>query len=211
MQTILSPGQVSAQLAPLAARDRIAHAYELFGPDLILATSFGVTAGVMLRLATQVYPDIRVITVRHGYESRRTLQLADHYRTQLHLNLKIYEAPHLPIPDENTPAFEDFKRQIKVEPFRKALAIEQPAAWLSGVMREETETRKSFDFAMQKNGSLAIYPILDWSPTYAEEYCLAHGLPLNTDYYDPAKGLSQKNECGLHLGDIGSSWTSSGL
>jgi phosphoadenosine phosphosulfate reductase len=211
MQATLSPSQISAQLAPLGARERIGSAFDFFGKDLILATSFGTTAGVMLRLATQVYPGIRVITVRHGYESRRTLQLADYYRTHLNLNLKVYEAPRLPIPDEGTPAFEAFKQSVKVEPFRKALAIEQPAAWLSGVMREETETRKSFDFAMPKNGALAVYPILDWSPTDAEEFCLAHGLPLNNDYYDPAKGLSQKSECGLHLGDIGSSWTCSGL
>ena len=92
-----------------------------------------------------------------------------------------------------------------------ALESEKPRAWLSGVMREETLERKTFDYVMPKKGTLAIYPILDWTQIHAEEYCLAHALPLNTSYYDPSKGSQQNKECGLHLGDIGSSWTSSGL
>jgi len=203
--------EISRQFEPLKAKQRIARAYQLFGDDLILSTSFGLTAGVMLKLATDVYPDIRVLTVRHGYESPRTLELADHFVHLFNLNLKVYEAPKLLIPDDDSPEFDAFKRRVKVEPFRMALESEKPRAWLSGVMREETLERKTFDYVMPKKGTLAIYPILDWTQIHAEEYCLAHALPLNTSYYDPSKGSQQNKECGLHLGDIGSSWTSSGL
>jgi phosphoadenosine phosphosulfate reductase len=203
---------LNRELEHLPARDRVGHVYEVFGEGLILSTSFGPTAGVMLRLATDVYPEIRVITVRHGHETARTLQVADHYARALNLNLRVYEAPWMEVPDEDdAAAFEDFKRAVKMEPFQRALDAERPAAWLSGVMRGETEQRKTFDFAMDRNGLPAVYPILDWEETYAEEFCLAHGLPLNRDYHDPAKGRTQKRECGLHLGGIGASWTSSGL
>ena len=202
---------LNRELEPMPARERVRHAFERFGDGLILSTSFGPTAGVMLKLATDANPDIRVITVRHGHETVKTLDVAGQLTRELKLNLKVYQAPKLDIPPEDTPDFEEFKRRVKVEPFQRALDEERPLAWLSGVMRGVTEQRKTFDFVMNRNGLPAIYPILDWEETYAEEFCLAHGLPLNRDYYDPAKGLSQKRECGLHLGQIGASWTSSGL
>lgn len=202
---------LNREIEHLPARERVRHVHDLLGDGLILSTSFGPTAGVMLRLATEVCPEIRVITVRHGHETQRTLEAAEHYIEAFDLNLKIYEAPKMDVPEEGTPAFEEFKRKVKMEPFQRALDEERPMAWLSGVMRGETEQRKTFDFAMNRNGLPAVYPILDWEETYAEEFCLAHGLPLNRDYYDPAKGRSQKQECGLHLGEIGASWTSSGL
>jgi phosphoadenosine phosphosulfate reductase len=198
-------------LTPMSAAQRIAHAYQEFGDGLILTTSFGPTAGVMLRLAATIVPSIRVITIRHGYESERTLHIAERFRRDLNLNLRVYQAPPTTVPEEGTPAFEEFKRRVKIEPFQRALAAEQPRAWLSGVMRDETEQRRSFDVAMQRDGLVVIYPILDWQETDAEEYCLAHGLPINRHYFDPTKGLNQKQECGLHLGKLGDSWTSSGL
>ena len=202
---------LNERLAPLHARERIAAAYAEFGEDLILTTSFGPTAGVMLKLATYAYPNIRVVTIRHGYESAETLEIAGHFTREFGLNLHVYEAPKLLIPDEDDPAFESFRHKVKIEPFQKALAVEQPRAWLSGVMSEETEERKSFDYAMFRDGLVVMYPILDWTETDAEEFGLAYGLPSSGNYYDPTKGLSQKKECGLHLGNLGSSWTSSGL
>lgn len=211
VQLDMELGALNERLARMGARERMEEAVREFGEDLILATSFGPTAGVMLRLATQVYPGIRVVTIRHGYESEGTLQLARDYRRELGLNLRVYEAPKLLIPEEGTPEFEKFKRRVKIEPFQRALAEERPRAWLSGVMGEESEERRSFDFAMWRDGLVVIYPILDWAETDAHEYCLAHGLPINRTYYDPTKGLDQKSECGLHLGRLGTSWTDSGL
>ena len=163
--------KLSRELEPLTAEERVARAYEMVGEDLILSTSFGPTAGTMLKLVTDVCPGIRVITVRNGYESALTLQIADRLPRELNLNLKVFSAPNLAIPDEGTEAFDEFRRKIKIEPFQKALAQEQPRAWLAGVMREETEERKSFDFAMSRDGLTVIYPILDWAGDRAVDYC----------------------------------------
>jgi phosphoadenosine phosphosulfate reductase len=165
----------------------------------------------MLKLATDANPNIRVITVRHGYESAKTLEIANRFQAELSLNMRIYEAPSLVIPDEDTPEFDTFKRKVKLEPFARAMEAELAEAWLSGVMRHETEERQSFEFSMIREDRIAIYPILDWEQPDAEEFCLAYGLPINDSYYDPTKGLNQNRECGLHLGGLGSSWTSSGL
>jgi phosphoadenosine phosphosulfate reductase len=202
---------LNRDFASLWAPERIARARDLFGPDLILTTTFGRTAGVMLKMASEIAPGIRVINIRHGYETTRTLELAEEFTRRLKLNLKVVEAPRLPIPEEGTPAFEAFKHAIKVETFERMLADEKPKAWLSGVMREETPERRTLDYVTDRGALLAVYPILDWTEIDAREYCLAHGLPMNEDYYDPCKGRSQKTECSLHIGKIGESWMSSGL
>jgi len=203
--------ELNSRLETLTAQERVQHAYEQFGEDLILSTSFGPTAGTMLKLATDVYPGIRIITVRHGYESPLTLQIADRLTRELKLNLKIFSAPKMLIPDEETPEFDEFRRKIKIEPFQNALAREQPRAWLTGVMRDETEERGTFDFAEFRDGLTVVYPILDWTAERSADYCYNNGMPVNRTYFDPTKGLSQARECGLHLGDIGNSWTASGL
>jgi hypothetical protein len=49
-----------------------------------------------------------------------------------------------------------------------------------------------------RGGVLAVYPMLDWSPMQAIDYCIAQKLPMNEDYYDPSKGPRQDQECGIH-------------
>ena len=207
----MDTSSLNREFEKLWAPERMTRARELFGDDLILTTTFGRTAGVMLKLASEFAPGIRVINIRHGYETSRTLELAAYYTERFRLNLIVVDAPRLPLPEEGTPAFEAFKHTIKVETFERMLALEKPKAWLSGVMREETPERRTLDFLADRGAVLAIYPILDWTEIDVREFCIAHSLPMNEDYYDPCKGRSQKTECSLHIGKIGESWMSSGL
>ena len=186
------------QLEPLDAAGRIRRMVREFGRDVILTTSFGPTAGVMLKLVTDVMPDLRVVTIVHGHETERTRELMDLYSRRYRLNLKVYRAPHLPVPEVDTPEFAHFQRVVKFDPLQEALKAEAPKAWLSGIMREETTERRYFPFARMRGGILAVYPILDWTPMQAIDYCIAQKLPMNEDYYDPSKGPRQDQECGIH-------------
>src|SRR6185437_6570926 len=87
------------QLEPLDAAGRIRRMVEEFGRDVILTTSFGPTAGVMLKLVSEVLPEMRVVTIVHGHETERTRELMDLYSKRYHLNLKVYQAPRLPVPE----------------------------------------------------------------------------------------------------------------
>ena len=186
------------QLEPLDAPARIRRMVQEFGRDVILTTSFGPTAGVMLMLVTDVLPDMRVVTIVHGHETERTRELMQLYSGRLKLNLKVYQAPQLPVPEVDTPEFAHFQRVVKFDPLQAALRAEAPKIWLSGVMREETAERRYFPFARMRGGILAVYPMLDWAPMDAIDYCLAQKLPMNEDYYDPSKGPRQDQECGIH-------------
>ncbi|HSN16817.1 MAG TPA: phosphoadenosine phosphosulfate reductase family protein [Gammaproteobacteria bacterium] len=171
---------------------------EEFGHDVILTTSFGPTAGVMLKLVTDVMPNMRVITVTHGHETERTRELMGIYSRMLKLNLKVYQAPQLPIPAADSAEFVHFTRVVKFEPLQAALKLEAPKVWLSGVMREESSDRRFFPYARTRGRILAVYPVLDWTPMQAIDFCLSHKLPMNEDYYDPSKGPKQDQECGIH-------------
>ena len=190
--------RLTKELEALDAPARVRRMVERYGRDVILTTSFGPTAGVMLKLVTEALPDMRVVTIVHGHETERTRELMDLYRKQYRLNLKLYPAPRLPVPEEGTPAFVHFTKAVKFEPLQAALKAEAPRVWLSGVMRDESEERRHFPFARMRGGILAVYPMLDWTSLQAIDYCLAHKLPMNEDYYDPSKGVQQDKECGIH-------------
>lgn len=194
--------RLDGQLAALDAAGRVRRLVELYGADVILTTSFGPTAGVMLKLVTDVSPRMRVVTIVHGHETERTRELMELYTRKYTLNLRVYEAPRLPVPEEGTPEFAYFTRVVKFEPLQAALRAEAPKAWLSGVMREESAERRNFPFARMRGGILAVYPTLDWTSMQAIDWCLAHKLPMNEDYYDPSKGPQQDKECGIHTHEM---------
>ncbi|HEX7964434.1 MAG TPA: phosphoadenosine phosphosulfate reductase family protein [Gammaproteobacteria bacterium] len=190
--------RLDSELEMLDAAARIRRMVERYGRDVILTTSFGPTAGVMLKLVTDAMPDMRVVTIVHGHETGRTRELMEIYTRMFKLNLKVYRAPQLPVPEVESPAFAHFTRVVKFDPLQQALKAEAPKVWLSGVMREESAERRFFPYARMRGGMLAVYPMLDWTQMQAIDYCLAHKLPMNEDYYDPSKGPKQDQECGIH-------------
>ncbi|MBF2097466.1 MAG: phosphoadenosine phosphosulfate reductase family protein, partial [Gloeomargaritaceae cyanobacterium C42_A2020_066] len=74
----------------------VAWAASQFGPGLVLSTSFGIQAAVMLHLATQVVPDIPVIWVDTGYLPPETYRFAEELTQRLQLNLHVYQSPISP-------------------------------------------------------------------------------------------------------------------
>ncbi len=189
---------LSAESAPLRPRCRIRRAHELFAGRLVLPTTFGPTAPVMLRLVSETIPDVPVVTIRHGYETPRTLELAAWYEQELELDVRTYEAPRLAIPEDDAPEFEEFQRRIKVEPFQRMLDDLPPRAYLSGRMRWQTPERAELPFVESKGSVLAFNPIADVTPEGVADLFAETGLPMNDDYFDPAKGYTQQRECQLN-------------
>lgn len=187
----------------LTPRERIARSGELFGGRLILPTSFGKTSPFLLKHVAEIIPDITVVTIRHGYESPRTLELAGWYERELDLDLRVYEAPRLPVPEEGTPEFAEFQRRVKVEPFQQALDDLLPRAYFSGRMRHQSLGRAGLPFVEDRGSVLAINPIADVSGQAVETFLAETGLPVDDAYFDPAKGMGQDLECRLNTSTYG--------
>ncbi|GEM_PF-2224828 len=193
--------RITAVLAPLGARERVRRIVEWFGQGVVLTTSFGPVSGALLTIAAEVFPQMRVVTIRHGHETRRTLELATHFTRTLGLNLYVYEQGREPVPPVGSAAFSSYCRRVKVLPLRRALRDMQARVWISGLMHDESRARSALPLVRLRYGILAAYPILDWRQEDALSYCLQREIHVNEDYYDPCKGPGQNLECGIHFNE----------
>jgi len=176
----------------------------------IVSTNFRPYEAVLLHMCTQIQPDIPVVWVDHGYNRPTTYRHAEALRDRLRLNLKIY-IPEMtaarrdalmggiPSLDDET-VHNEFTRQVKLEPFARALGDLQPTVWLTALRREQTAYRASLDIVTRDgDGPIKVCPVLNWTEADMEAYLRAHDLPNEWDYYDPTK-VDEKRECGLHPG-----------
>ncbi len=173
----------------------------------LVTTNFRPYESVILHMVTQVKPDIEVLWVDSGYNTSATYRFAEKLIKSLNLNIKTYIPQQTAayrnvvmggIPDINTPLHEEFTRQVKLEPFQRALAELKPLLWFNAIRRDQTEFRHSLDIlSYSKDGVLKVAPLFDWSEAEMDEYLTANGLPNEQDYFDPTK-LLETRECGLH-------------
>jgi len=174
---------------------------------LLLSTSFGPSSAVLLKLVTDIIPEIPVVWVDTGYNTPSTYRLVDQLQKRFSLDLHIYQparsAPHRRAVLGEPPGVDDdghssFTEETKLEPFRRALVEHSPHYWLSGVRAQDNEHRRTM--GVSSPGPLnttKIAPLFHWSDTDMEKYMLEHNLPNEMHYYDPTK-VTAARECGLH-------------
>ena len=178
------------------------------GRSPIVSTSFGPYAAVTLHLASQIQPDIPVLWVDAGYGTPAMYRFADALTAQLGLKLHIVrprrsrahrEAAEGPLPLLGDPRHAEFTREVKLEPFDRALTELRAGVWLTGIRGEETAARAEMQpVSMTANGLVKVAPVLHWHSQQMHEYLKQHSLPNNFDYFDPTK-VDDSRECGLHL------------
>jgi len=198
---------VNASLRDAGALDVVRWALGL-GEPAIATTSMGRNAAVMLHLVQQVDKTIPTIWVDTGYNLRDTYLVAERLIRDLELNIHVYTPSMtserrnaimggIPTVDEEE-RHREFTRQVKLEPFERALAEFRPRVWLTGIRREETEHRRSLDIvSMDSRGILKVAPLFYWTEDEVEDYMAEHQLPTCRHYFDPTK-VHDGRECGLH-------------
>jgi phosphoadenosine phosphosulfate reductase len=174
----------------------------------IATTSFGRNAAVMLHLVSEVDPSVPTIWVDTGYNLRDTYIVAERLISDLQLDMHVYSPQMtserrnaimggIPTVDEED-RHQDFTRQVKLEPFSRALEEFAPQIWLTGIRQEETEHRQSLDIVSRDHrGILKVAPIFYWSEDDVEDYMSRFTLPTCKHYFDPTK-VHDGRECGLH-------------
>ena len=202
--------RVNRELSGRSAEEIIRWALGL-GLRPFVSTSFGPSAAVMLHLVSRIDPSVPVVWVDTGYNLRDTYVVAEKLIQMLPLNMQVYtprisaerwNAVYGGIPQLDDPELhEEFTRNIKLEPFERALSELRPELWLTGIRRDETDFRRSLDIVSwdQRRGMLRVAPIFDWSEEDLQAYLAEHGLPSCKHYFDPTKVLENR-ECGLHTG-----------
>lgn len=202
---------VNAQLKDKSPVDIIRWALGL-NERVMASTSFGHNSALMLHLVSQTDASIPVVWVDHGYNVKDAYLTAHDIENMMSLNLKVYTPqmtaerrnalmggiPHVDEPEKHA----EFTRQIKLEPFARALKDIQPKIWITGIRRDDTAHRESLDIvSYDARGLLKVAPIFYWNDEQVATYMAEHNLPSCKHYFDPSK-VHDHRECGLHTLDF---------
>ena len=218
----------SLDLEQASAEDRIKWAVEQFGEGLVMTTSFGIQAAVMLHLVTRVAPKIPVIFIDTGYLFPETYKFARDLTEKLGLNIKKY-VPAMTAAEQEALYGKQWEQGIdglkrynfinKVEPMDRAVRELGATAWLAGLRRTQGSTREALKVVQQQNKITKVHPIIDWDNRTVHRYLTEHGLNYHPlwdqgyvsvgDWHSTTKlldGMKEedtrfgglKRECGLH-------------
>src|SRR4051812_40297535 len=130
----------------------VSWAAETFGDRLVMSSSFGAESALLIHMAIQVRPDIKIIVVDTGYLFPETHQFLEDLRQRFDLNVWLYRTKNDPIAylreaNETDPTvrknIESCCGVNKNEPFDRAMAQLKPTAWLRGIRRNQADTRAS--------------------------------------------------------------------
>lgn len=197
---------LNAQFRGIPTEEIIAWALE-YSRRPVLTTNFGPFSSSILHAVTRIKDDVPVIWCDTGYNTEATYRHAEKVMELLSLNMKIYVPLQtrarrdvlMGMPALDDPLHAEFSEQVKLEPFRRAMAEHQPDVWFTNIRKGQTSFRDSLDIlSLNGNGILKVSPFYHFSDTQLRAYLHQFQLPDETDYFDPTKVL-QKRECGIHL------------
>lgn len=173
----------------------------------VLTTNFRPGAAALIHLVTRACPSIPVVWVDTGYNTPGTYRYVDALVARLDFDLHVYtprltvarQAAHGGVPASSDPAFAQFTREMKLEPFERAFNELKPDVWFTGVRAEHNAYRAGLGvFSRGAGNTLRVAPFHRWQAADVAAYLALHDLPDNDDYVDPTKP-GQHLECGLQL------------
>lgn len=189
----LNLDQINQQIGDDTAENLVKWVDKTFGQGLVMTTSFGIQAAVMLHLVTEIIPDIPVIWIDTGYLPPETYRFADELTQRLNLNLKVYQSLLTPARMEalygklwaqrDIEALNRYDQIRKVEPMQRALQELNATAWLAGLRSDQTDHRKRLPRITKQGDCYKIHPILSWTARDVYQYLTAHDLPYHP-YFD---------------------------
>ena len=172
----------------------------------VVTTNFRPYEAAILHAVTKVKKNLKVIWCDTGYNTPQTYKHAETVIKQLNLNIHLYvpnqTTAHrdvvLGIPHVDDPKHKIFTEQVKLEPFKRAMAEHQPDAWFTNLRKGQTAFRDSIDIVSQgADGILKVSPFYHWTDEELDKYLLQNNLSNEFKYFDPTKQLENR-ECGLH-------------
>lgn len=209
--------EASRRLEAAPASTVIRWAVAHFHPHLCLTAS--MTDAVVIDLAVKVEPSIEVVFIDTGYHFPETLEMVELVRRRYGLNLRVMTA--LPQEEELWKVDpENCCSAVKTGQLDRALAGKQ--AWMSGVRREDSDSRATTPVVHRDlRGLVKINPIATWSAWDVAGYIEDHDVPVHplvsqgylsigcrpctrpvASGADPRSGRwpgLDKTECGMHL------------
>jgi phosphoadenosine phosphosulfate reductase len=174
--------KLNQELESKSAEDVIRWAVGEFTPDIAMSTSFGAESAVLLHLVTRVHPTMPVLFTNTGFHFKETLEHRDFLVKKLGLNLRELkpEISNEEFLAKNGRLYERDPDACcavnKIAPFEKALG--EYKAWITGIRRNQADTRKLSPFVENYRDKLVkINPLLNWTSKMLWDYAKKNDLP----------------------------------
>jgi phosphoadenosine phosphosulfate reductase len=203
-------------------------AYDTYDEDIVYACSFGIEGIVLIDLIAKVKPNAKIVFLDTNVHFKETYETIDRVKAKyptLQIELK---QPKLTLEEQAKEHGEQLWATNpnlccnirKIEPLSEVLSGAK--AWISGLRREQGETRKNTEFINldKRFKSIKVCPLIHWTWKDIWRYVSKHDLPYNPlhDKGYPSIGCfectkpaftmddlrsgrwsdSNKTECGLH-------------
>lgn len=162
-------------------------AYSHYGEEVIYACSFGVEGIVLIDLISKVNEKAKIVFLDTDLHFEETYQLIEKVK-RLYPGLEIkIKKPNLTLEEQST----EFGGKLwemdankcceirKVTPLSEVLS--NSVAWLSGLRKDQSESRKNTQFINKDNKfkSIKICPLIYWTWRDIWRYVHKHDLPYN--------------------------------
>lgn len=160
-----------------------------------LVTSFQVEGQVILDLAQQIDPSIRVITIDTGRLPEETYSLIDKVRDRYNIDVEVIFPNQEKLQEltENhgiNPFYRSVALRLACCNIRKVLPMEQALqslnGWISGIRRNQSGTRsdvKKIEIDYKHDQKIKINPLADWTQSQVWKYIKEKNIPYS-DLYD---------------------------
>lgn len=162
-------------------------AYGHYGEEIVYACSFGIEGMVLIDLISKVKPDASIVfldTDVHFKETYETIERVKEKYPKLRITMK---KPALTLAEQaeqyGDKLWETNPNQCcairKLQPLNETLS--QSKAWISGLRREQSETRKNVQFINKddKFQSVKVCPLIHWTWKDVWRYVHKNDLPYN--------------------------------
>lgn len=225
MSTKLDLEKLNREFETKSPQEIIAWAVKEFSPDIATTSSFGTTSAVVLHMAVQAKPDIRVLFLETGFHFPQTLKFRDELIARLKLNVVNLQSvmPRAEFQKTLGNLYEKDPDKCcymnKVEPLK--IALSGLKAWITAVRRGQTENRKNVQFIEEyEDGIYKINPLATWTSKQMWDYLKVHNLPYHPLFEQGYSSIgcapctrsvgagederagrwsgSEKTECGIH-------------
>tara|TARA_R110000751_G_scaffold50326_5_gene111327 strand:- start:457 stop:1080 length:624 start_codon:yes stop_codon:yes gene_type:complete len=174
--------------------------------NAVVTTNFRPYEAAILYVASEAKKDISVVWCDTGYNTPNTYRHAEEVIELLKLNIDLYVPKQttshrdvvMGIPQIDDPLHKVFTEQVKLEPFKRAMANHKPDVWFTNLRKGQTAHRDNLDILSQgADGILKVSPFYYYSDEELDIFLEENNLPNENKYFDPTKVLENR-ECGLH-------------
>jgi len=187
----LPQSQQIERLERLSAQELLKWAVSEFGSSLAIATAFQAEGMVIVDIASRISPHIRVMTLDTGRLPEETYAVIEAVRERYGIavetvapdpgELEAMVARHGPNLFYREVALRNLCCQIrKVRPLERALG--GLSAWVTGLRRDQHDSRADVCKAEEIQGKLKLNPLADWTESQVSEYIRTHDVPMHPLY-----------------------------